>query len=163
MTAAELRVIIRRTLQQVSSPDCAFWSPAAENWCLGTAAQESHLGKWRRQMGHGPARGIYQMEPATHDWLWSRLHRPERRDLRQKITELLVAGVNPLDQLESNDPYATAMARLRIWVTSARWPVDPLDLPALAHIWKVCYNSVLGVGKEVEWLANWRLLIGGVS
>ena len=35
----------------------------------GTALVESRL-TWRKQMGNGPARGLYQMEIATHDDIW---------------------------------------------------------------------------------------------
>ena len=44
-------------------------SRAAENLILGTALQESNL-RYLRQLGDGPARGVYQMEPATHDDIW---------------------------------------------------------------------------------------------
>jgi len=45
-------------------------SEAAEELLLGTAVQESLNFKYRRQMGGGPARGYFQMEPATHDDIW---------------------------------------------------------------------------------------------
>ena len=39
-------------------------SPAAQALVLGTAAQESRL-QYLVQLGNGPAREIFQMEPAT--------------------------------------------------------------------------------------------------
>src|SRR5260221_162978 len=36
---------------------------------LGTALQESGL-TYRVQLGGGPARGLFQMEPNTHDDIW---------------------------------------------------------------------------------------------
>ena len=47
------------------------WSPQAENLLLLTAAVESALGTYVRQKGGGPALGIYQMEPTTHDDIWA--------------------------------------------------------------------------------------------
>ena len=42
-------------------------SQEAENLLMGTAAQESALGEYIRQLGNGPALGIFQMEPETFD------------------------------------------------------------------------------------------------
>lgn len=70
---AHLRdLIIRPTLVEMG-----HYSPAAEALLLGTAAHESHGGRYLSQI-RGPARGIYQMEPATHDDLW-RHYLPPRR------------------------------------------------------------------------------------
>ena len=46
-------------------------SPAARALLLGTAAQESAMGRYIRQLRGGPALGIFQMEPATHDDIWT--------------------------------------------------------------------------------------------
>ena len=39
-------------------------SPAID-LLMGTCAQESHMGTYLRQLGGGPALGIFQMEPFT--------------------------------------------------------------------------------------------------
>ena len=53
------RYIIRPTLEYIG-----WRSPASERLVLGTAITESRL-RFIRQLGSGPALGIYQMEPAT--------------------------------------------------------------------------------------------------
>lgn len=58
--------VIRPTLEKIE-----LWSEAAENLLLGTTAQESHMGTYIKQVGKGPALGIYQMEPATHKDIWT--------------------------------------------------------------------------------------------
>jgi hypothetical protein len=52
--------VVRPTLRRLG-----LWSKSAENLLMGTAAQESHLGTYLHQVGGGPAKGIFQMEPAT--------------------------------------------------------------------------------------------------
>lgn len=61
----QFRSLILRVLTNV---DPALCSDAAVNLLLGTAAQESEFGKYIRQI-RGPALGVFQMEPATFDWL----------------------------------------------------------------------------------------------
>lgn len=47
-----------------------FASSSAVNLLLGTAAQESAFGTYLRQIGGGPARGVFQMAPATAKDIW---------------------------------------------------------------------------------------------
>ena len=51
---------------------------AAEELLLGTALQESRL-TYLHQLGGGPALGLFQMEPGTHDDIWTNYlwNRPE--------------------------------------------------------------------------------------
>ena len=51
--------IVRPTLQVIG-----LWSPSAENLVMGTAMQESRC-TYLKQLGKGPAIGIFQMEPMT--------------------------------------------------------------------------------------------------
>ena len=53
--------VIKPTLEKMG-----LWSESAESLILGTAIQESRL-KYRKQIGGGPALGLFQMEPFTHD------------------------------------------------------------------------------------------------
>ena len=66
MDAFQLRTeIVKPALEAIG-----YYSPAAEALIMGTAAQESHL-KYVKQLGDGPALGLFQMEPATHDDIWA--------------------------------------------------------------------------------------------
>lgn len=58
MDKRQLRNLIRRVLIGIGG-----YSEEAENLLMGTAAQESALGEYIRQLGNGPALGIFQMEP----------------------------------------------------------------------------------------------------
>ena len=55
-----------------------LWSRAAEELVLGTAIIESGL-TYLKQHGDGPALGLWQVEPATHDDLYTNFlnYRPE--------------------------------------------------------------------------------------
>lgn len=64
-----LRHTISPALQSISSNKFPTWSPAAKELLLGTAIVESDL-QFRKQHGDGPARGLFQMEPVTHNDIW---------------------------------------------------------------------------------------------
>jgi len=120
---------------------------------LGTAVQESGL-TYMRQLGDGPARGFYQIEPYTADSLHTHyLHyRPEY----EKWIELLR---NPLFDLETeltvNLYYATAIARLKYWDSPNIIP-DKSDVLGMASIWKDVYNTENGKGKITDFVANYK-------
>jgi len=85
-------------------------SPAAEQLLLATAIQESHL-KYRKQIG-GPALSYFQIEPNTHDDIWNNFlkYRPQ---LSNKVIGLMSSPVaNKIKELENNDKYAAAIARI---------------------------------------------------
>lgn len=149
-----LRYVIRPTLAAMGTA-----SAAAEALLLGTAAVESQLGRYLHQAA-GPALGIYQMEPATHDDLW-RHWLPARPVLRtQLLTWAADTGVlpPPADQLIHDLRYATAMARLHYLRVPA--PLPPAaDLPALAEYWKRHYNTHLGRGTPEKFLRAWAALV----
>lgn len=122
---------------------------AAERLLLGTALTESGL-VHLRQSGGGPARGLYQIEPATHRDLWRHYlafrPTPAARLLR------LVAPAGPVaDQLVWNLGYATGVARL---VYRRRpEPLPPAgDLHALARYWKAHFNTAAGKGRVADFL-----------
>ncbi len=141
-------LVIRPTLAGLE-----LGSPAAETLLLGTALTESGL-VYLTQHGGGPARGVYQIEPATHDdlgdnWLafrptwWSALDR------------FLAPRPGRHDQLVCNLAYATAVARLIYY----RRP-EPLphaeDLAGLAHYWKDHFNTSAGKGRPEDFVAALR-------
>jgi hypothetical protein len=146
-----LRLHIRSTLQLVN-----MWSCDAEELLIGTAAQESHLGYYRRQI-RGPARGIYQMEPATERDIWDNYLR-----VRPDISDLVYAicGVDGPDQiqLERNLMYQTIMARIHYRRVSA--PLPPAaNLTEQARYWKRYYNTDQGRGRPSEYIENYRRFV----
>lgn len=147
-----LRRIIRTTLELIY-----LYSPAAEDLLLGTAATESHLGKYTSQQGGGPALGIYQMEPATLYDIWDSwlAHRPWLRD---EIAKVIGCGEANTTRLQYDPIYATVMARLHY--RRVKWPLPKHgDVVGYAEYWKAHYNTPKGKGTEIKFIADWRRLV----
>ena len=142
---------------------------SAVNLLLGTAAQESSLGYHLAQM-HGPAKGLFEMEPATHDDIWKN-YLSYNHDLTQSVLDLVCKNWHDKAKFMTNRGkiieypsacemignlyYATAMARIHY----LRVP-EPLphadDIQGLAHYWKTYYNTKLGKGTEEEFVRNYK-------
>ena len=138
----ELRVhVIRPALVMM----CA-WSISAEDLLIGTCCQESGMGKYLHQVG-GPALGIYQMEPRTHDDIWKNL-------IERKNYDYMAQYSNDPNRLVYDLRYATIMTRLHYM----RFP-EPLpsstDIEGLAGYWKKYYNTDLGHGTVEQFLDNY--------
>lgn len=131
-----------------------MYSLAAENLLIGTAVQESGL-RHLRQMGKGPALGLYQIEPATHEDIWDNFFK-YRPSLENKLRDLLGdnVGVTSEHQLITNLVYATAIARLIYYRVSEPLP-DADDVDALAVYWKEYYNTRLGKGTTPAFKLNY--------
>ncbi len=126
---------------------------AAEQLVLGTGIQESLL-VHRQQLGGGPAVGLFQMEPTTHDDCWTNFldFRPV---LAGKVKRTLEAGQQAVAAtLKVNDRYAAAMCRVRYLRAPAPMPAAN-DVDGLANYWKLHYNTPLGAGTPQEFHDKW--------
>lgn len=129
-------------------------SEAAVELVLGTAIQESHL-EYLKQLGRGPAVGIYQMEPATHDDIW-RNYLAYKPDLAEKVRALELPGFAPgAAEMCGNLYYATAMCRVHYLRVPKKLPPTG-DINAMALYWKQYYNTPLGKGTVTEYIHNWK-------
>ena len=131
-------------------------SKSAVNLLLGTAAQESGFGTYLRQLGDGPALGVFQMEPATERDIWSNYL--AYREKETNIIEYLVSitgadGKYSLD-LEGNLIYQIAMARLHYRRVKEPLPLFD-DINGLARYWKNHYNTIHGKGTIEEFIKNY--------
>ena len=121
-----------------------LYSEAAVELLLGTCAVESNMGEYLRQI-QGPALGIYQIEPATHDDIWTN-YIVYRGDLLDSISKV----VNP-DRLSDNMliynlQYATAMCRIHYLRVPEKLP-EVGDIFGQANYWKNHYNTKAGKGS----------------
>lgn len=132
-------------------------SLAAEQLVLGTCCQESLGGSYIKQLGKGPALGIYQMEPITHDDLHANFLK-FKRDLSVKVNNLCV-GIANASELVWNLNYATAMCRIHYFRVKAPLPAAN-DFKAQARYWKKYYNTPKGKGTTEEYLINWERYSG---
>lgn len=132
-----------------------LYSKSAENLLFGTAAQESLMGHYLKQI-KGPALGVYQMEPNTHqDILENFLI--YKKDLYSKVLCLISKkGLeNKEKELISNLNYATAMCRAHYLRVREPLP-NATDIKALAVYWKKYYNTALGKGTVEEFINNYK-------
>jgi len=131
---------------------------AAEELLLGTAVQESLNFKYRKQMGGGPAKSYFQMEPGTHNDIWDNYlkYKPE---LASKVSSFLSSpDADKINELEHNDRYAVAMARVHYMRKPDALP-DVGDVTAQAKYWKKHYNTHLGKGEPHEYIEKWNLYV----
>ena len=128
-----------------------FNGKAAERLLLGTALTESGL-VFMKQVGSGPALGVYQMEPKTHDDIWVNFLN-YKADLSAEVKQFVFPGMDDCEQLAGNLYYATAMCRVHYLRKPAALP-DEDDLPAMGAYWKQYYNTPLGKGTVADFITK---------
>nr|DAR07359.1 MAG TPA: lysozyme [Caudoviricetes sp.] len=150
MEKKKLKELITSVLKELN-----LYSGDAVNLLMGTAAQESHLGKYRKQLGGGPALGIFQMEPATFNDIVNNYLR-YKPELASRIERVARISRFKAEDIENNDLLAICMARVHyLRVKEA----IPSDLEGWARYWKRYYNTPLGKGTEEEFIANYKRLV----
>lgn len=134
-------LIVRGTLAQIG-----LAGDAAVNLLTGTALVESEL-YFLRQMG-GPALGLWQMEPATHDDCWQNFLNTQPQ-LGQSI-RMLAGRRNPtVALLITNLAYACAMARVKYLRAAPPLPAAT-DAAALSAYHKRIYNTARGAADPIR-------------
>lgn len=144
--------LYRYVIQPVLA-DLKLGGVRAELLVLGTACVESHCGLWLVQLDNGPARGIFQMEPATEEDIWSNFL-AYHQDLAKRVNRWRVQYGNGMaDEMTFNLAYAAVMCRLQYY----RRP-EPLpdDLPGHARYWKDFYNTAKGAGQPQDYMNAWQ-------
>lgn len=129
-------------------------SAAAETLLVGTALVESGGLRWLRQRGGGPALGLFQIEPDSHDDLWTNFLR-YRDPLADKAAGFAALWPSRHEQLITNLAYACVVARLIYYRAPAPLPGAD-DLVGLACYWKAHYNTALGAGTVPGFLKTYR-------
>lgn len=151
-------LVVQPTLHTLSTYNQAINTPSAENLLVGTAIQESHL-TYLAQLGGGPALGVMQIEPNTHDDVWTN-YLAYRQDLADVMSGLATGGKQTARDLITNLAYSVAMARVIFWRQPGALPSDATDLEALAQYWKTHYNTAGGAGTTQEWVSNYQKFVG---
>lgn len=127
---------------------------------LCTAAIESNCGEYIKQI-NGPALGIWQMEPDTHDDIIDNCDALRNGDFESLLCGLLPSNSYELiddgvDTLTQSPMYACAMARLK-------YSMDPNPLPKLSgdkdldcinffEYYKRVYNTEFGASTYQKWV-----------
>lgn len=132
-----------------------LYSEAAEELVLGTALQESGL-RYLKQLGDGPALGLWQMEPRTHDDIWLNFLSYEP-GLAGRVRSLCATPIS--EALAGNLWYAAGMCRVHYFRVAEALPAAG-DISAQAGYWKRWYNTPRGAGTVEEYLAKWNKWAG---
>ncbi len=129
------------------------YSEEAVDLLMGTCAQESGFGKYNRQLGGGPAVGVFQMEPATHDDIWDNYLCYKRVFVEQNEIER-----KPAESLVYDLEYAIIMCRIHYLRVRESIPkrMDDNYIKRLGEFYKVHYNTYLGKATVEEFIENYH-------
>lgn len=136
-----------------------LYSVEAIDLLMLTAAQESHLGKYIQQLGNGPARGIFQMEPKTLQDLYDNFlkYNKQKADVLQSFR----TSCSLETDLTGNLLFQIAAARLQYYRKPEKLPAkkdfdDGFEyITDLAKCWKAHWNTKLGKGTVQEAVQNY--------
>lgn len=161
MNATHMRLhVIRPTLKAIG-----LWSENAEELLMGTAAHESHMGKYARQV-NGPALGAFQMEPSPHTDIYDNFLR-YKPDLLRAVQDTIPIGAESRTpagykcgsnaMLTHNPCYAALMARLHYLRQPGKVP-DSIE--GQGQYWKKYYNTAAGKGTVEQYLDDYVQFVG---
>lgn len=145
-----MRKLVEKTLQ-----DFGYYTPDSVNLILGTIAQESAYGKYRKQLGNGPALGICQMEPATFNDICKN-YLKYHPDITERIKSVCHINVLSAADMISNDQLAICMCRVHYLRVKYKIPTSIIRYAAY---WKLFYNTRKGKGKMIEFIRNYHLWV----
>ena len=127
---------------------------------VGTAATESRLYQ-RVQIGGGPARGVFQMEPDTATDLYIN-YLSRKPDLYSKMMDIVfglgnapffVPEPHDIDRLLTLcDDYAALLTRFGYL---RRKPPIPTTLEGQARYYKRWHNTEAGAGSPEKYITDW--------
>lgn len=125
---------------------------------LETCATESHRGKYVQQM-HGPAIGIYQMEPNTlHDTLDWLKH--NHIDIYTSVQQFYEKSQTLEWNYKHNVPWQTALAVSYYWRMCGDTLVNiTIDLPARAAVYKRWWNTIAGAASIDKYLRDCEIYL----
>lgn len=143
--------------------EMALYSDEAKDLVLGTIAQESHFGTYIKQI-KGPAKGIAQIEPYTHDDMWENFIR-YKEDIQAYLFSITSARsrktyeghqLPDASELVWNLKYSIAMCR--VFYLRRPEPI-PKDLVGQAEYYKLHYNTNRGKATVEEYIKNYRRFV----
>ncbi|MEY3183137.1 MAG: hypothetical protein RLZ35_1122 [Pseudomonadota bacterium] len=137
------------------------YSVDAEELLIATCAIESDGGTYLVQTGLGSAKGIFQMEPITHDDLWSRFLKNNPL-LKNRL--LITCGYQSpprAETLVTNLLYASMMAYVLYMSRSPHHFPAQNDINAVWIHYKKYWNTYLGKTTKEKFLNAYYHFVGG--
>ncbi len=148
--------IIKPTLEHMDSLGGNYNTKEARFLKLGTGAIESNCGQFIKQIG-GPALGIWQMEPVTHDDIWLNCDALKNGEFASLISRLRDRRhvKHEWEHLATSPMYACAMARLKYAMDTQPLPKLTSDKDFINTVfykyYKRIYNTSLGDATFDRW------------
>lgn len=134
------------------------YSEDAIELLMFTCAVESNGGSYIHQV-KGPALGIYQMEPATHNDIWQSFFK-KRTDIQHVLCLNLGINTYPNPERMIYDLfYATAMARIHYLRVNEPLPSKD-DIDAIWDYYKAFYNTPKGKAQKTKSINIYKEFIG---
>ena len=137
----QLRDLITRVLKEIPHG----YSEDTVELMMMIAAHESHLGTYLSQV-NGPALGIFQIEPVTHDDTWANGDSCEANGAILGYNLECTIGGEPL---EYDLRYQIFMARQKLFMITK---AIPSELGARARYCKYYWNTVHGKARAADYL-----------
>lgn len=138
----------RELIVKSSLNDLLLYSEDAEELLVFTCAVESLGGTYIHQV-NGPALGIYQMEPTTHNDIWQNYILLNNK-LGLKLFNNFDVNRMPLEsRLIYDMRYATAITRLFYLRIQEPLPCRD-DVNAIWDYYKKYYNTIKGKAQKIE-------------
>jgi hypothetical protein len=119
-----------------------LYSKDAEELMVFTCAVESEGGTLLAQI-NGPALGIFQCEPNTHNDLWRNFIFNQNNFVSILALNFGINAIPPASRLITDLKYASAICRLHYFRVKEKLP-DYQDIDAIFAYYKKYYNTPLG-------------------
>jgi len=176
MDKGQLRELIQLVLKEYD-----LYSRDAEEILMLTCAAESNMGKYIKQVGGGPALGIFQCEPATLEWANDKLEQKQDKAYYKYKDALLEE--DKLFYLKWNKIYIQTniladtdhqklrfmcnildqiiAARLVYYFKTPKALPSYKDVQGMAEYYKKYYNSILGAATVEGTIAKYNKYVKG--
>lgn len=150
----QLRSVIERTLRKFEELGGARYSEDAVELLMMLAAHESNLGTWIRQLGGGPALGVYQHEPETIRDLY-RVVISKKQKLDFAVAKFVpstksLTAKDYSELVETDLRYATVLARVHFMRFSEPLPKAE-DVSGMAQYCKKYWNTEAGAASPDDY------------
>jgi len=138
----------RELIVKSSLNDLLLYSKEAEELLVFTCATESLGGTYIKQ-ANGPALGIYQMEPLTHNDIWQNYIYPNGPLTLRLFSNFNITSMPSEDRLIYDLRYATAMARIHYRRIKSPLPLST-NVDSIWEYYKQYYNTPKGKAEKDE-------------
>ena len=153
MTYHEFKSLVTSVLLDMDRVRKGLYSVEAVELICMICAHESSGGKYRQQLGGGPARGVLQFEERTYNDVWANsdtIHQVARElEMHQSFC-----------QVEHDDVHSIFVARHKIAMDTH---AIPKSTRGMAEYAKRVWNSELGKATPEKYLHDYELWVSNGS